>query len=228
MYNKLYMVSKHVQQKQIDLCHVGHKILFVLSPDGSVRAQRPAHDPHATLPSENDTMAAMMSAPVTAMLRAPVTSRVTRAKGPVGCGYALPAARPVTLRSRAVAARASADASRPPRSRGLGPRRRRRCGRRHHLVRRGVRQHRVVHPPAWEASRGASCRRHHRENAFLKSTTSGGVQGKAGGGRNHRSRQPLPEDIAAVEALEASARPETVNASICNARRRFRQKSGEC
>ena len=73
-----------------------------------MRAQRPAHDPHATLPSENDTMAAMMSAPVTAMLRAPVTSRVTRAKAPVGGGIALPAARPATLRSRAVAARASA------------------------------------------------------------------------------------------------------------------------
>jgi hypothetical protein len=53
-------------------------------------------------------MAAMMSAPVTAMLRAPVTSRVTRAKAPVGGGIALPAARPATLRSRAVAARASA------------------------------------------------------------------------------------------------------------------------
>ena len=102
------MVSEPMQR---DLATVAgdHSLGYVLSPDGSARAQRPAHDPHATLPSENDTMAAMMSAPVTAMLRAPVTSRVTRAKGPVGGGNALPAARPVTLRSRAVAARASAD-----------------------------------------------------------------------------------------------------------------------
>ena len=56
-------------------------------------------------------MAAMMSVPVTAMLRAPVTKRVTRDKGPVGGGNALPAARPATLRSRAVAARASAGSA---------------------------------------------------------------------------------------------------------------------
>ena len=89
MYTKRNVVSKHHgarsftdtalwfspqnSSKQI-FATLSTRILFY-RPDGSVRAQRPAHDPHATLPSENDTMAAMMSAPVTAMLRAPVTSR---------------------------------------------------------------------------------------------------------------------------------------------------------
>ena len=60
--------------------------------------------------------------------------------------------------------------------------------------------------PAWGAIGGIFVFGTIAKIAFPDKYDAGGVQGQgrgAGGGRNHRSRQPLPEDIAAVEALEA-------------------------